>query len=202
MSARATPPPPRGRTERLAYVFFHRPRGDVGRRSYEDALRRFHVGLMRSPPTGFLRSVALQLPAAPWPEPSAGTVYVDWYLVEGFRTLDPIREVAYRPPWVRSHRAIARRAADGWGALYAAARPAGLPRPGDRLVWFSSEARPGLESGRGKPPPGTLWRRQLALGRSPGYCWASSAEVPPTLARAARITSPRFVFPPEPGGRQ
>ncbi len=102
---------------------------------YEDALRRFHVGLMRNPPTGFLESVALQLPAAPWRERSIRPVYVDWYLVEGFRTLDPIREVAYRAPWVRSHRAIARRAADGWGALYAAARPA---LPGRATAWYGS----------------------------------------------------------------
>ncbi|MGD0258093.1 MAG: hypothetical protein ABSB90_09505 [Thermoplasmata archaeon] len=200
MPAPARPPPPRGRTERLAYVFFHRPLAGVSRAAYERALRRFHATLARTPPAGFRESSVLRLDTAPWAEPRPRPVYVDWYVLGGFGILDSIRDVAYCPPWVGAHRSIARKAAYGWGALYAAPRPAGPPAGEDRLVWSSDEhlltlVGPGAPPGR--PRVGTLWRRQLALGPSPEFCWVlPSGERPPHSRGSLRADS-QGIFPRE-----
>ncbi|MGA8275429.1 MAG: hypothetical protein WB789_09515 [Thermoplasmata archaeon] len=198
MPARPRPQPPHGRSERLAYVFFHRPRRDVPRVTYERALGRFHERLARHSPAGFRESASFRIPAAPWVESRARPVYVDWYLVDGFRVLDTIREIAYLPPWVRSHRAIAHLASDGWGSIYAGPRGAGPPRSGDRLLWFSSDLRPRFDStrsGGGDAGKGTLWRRQLALGPGPEFAWATREPAAGGWERAAEVSATQFVFP-------
>jgi hypothetical protein len=196
MAPHVQPPASTSRDERLAYVFFHRPRRTVGRKEYERALAEFHIRLARSPTRGFRENAALRLPQAPWAETVRRPLYLDWYTLDGFGALDPIRDVAYRPPWDRFHRAIARRAADGWGALYASGGSARPPDLGEQLVWFSSEALPVIPWGkplRAGPSQGTLWRRQLALGPSPEFCWVTTGAVPPKLRRRASVAAPEFV---------
>jgi hypothetical protein len=191
---------PRGRSEHLAYAFFHRPRRTVRRTEYERALAQFHVRLAQTPTEGFRESAALRLATAPWREARPRAVYLDWYVVEGFQSLDPVRAVAYRPPWVRSHRAIARWAADGWGALYSGPRGARPPDLGDRLAWFGSSSLltvPWGDLRRGGPPMGTLWRRQLALGPSPEFCWVTAGPIPRALERRATVSVPEFIVRPD-----
>jgi hypothetical protein len=196
MPPRAQRPTSSATAERLAYVFFHRPRSAVGRTDYERALARFHIRLARSPTRGVRENAALRLPRAPWDETPPRPLYVDWYTLDGFESLDPIRAVAYRSPWVRAHRAIARRAAEGWGALYASTGSARPPELGESLVWFGAEALatfPGGNPLRTGPPEGTLWRRQLALGPSPEFCWATTATLPRRALRKASVLAPEFV---------
>lgn len=203
MASRAPARPRQRRTEVLAYVFFHRPRSRVARSTYERALARFHLQLARTPTDGFQENAALRLPAAPWKESSRRPLYVDWYVLDGFESLDPIRAVASRPPWVRAHRAIARQAANGWGALYAASPGARPPDLSDRLVWFSSATlatSSGRNLARGGPPEGTLWRRQLAIGPSPEFCWVTGGPIPGGLMRRSTVSRPEFIVRREWGG--
>jgi hypothetical protein len=191
--------PARRRSETLAYVFFHRPRGGVTPPQYARALVRFHSALARARPTGFRESAALWCGRAPWKEGRIRPIYLDWYVLDGFHALDPIRAVAYRPPWVRLHRAIARRSSDGWGSLYATAGPAQVPGRADRLRWFSSS--PATKDWLRRSPPGgpaggTLWRRQLALGPAPEFCWAASGPVPPALRHAVVAPQLQTLFHP------
>jgi hypothetical protein len=187
---------PRSRREKVAYLFFHRPGSRVPRSSYERALIRFHGALARHPTPGFVASVALRLSGAPWKASSVRPLYLDWYVVEGFQSLDPIRVVAYRPPWVGPHRFVARLAADGWGSLYAGSPAARLPAARDRLVWFASShplARSVLD--RAGSHGRMVWRRQLALGPSPEFCWPTESAIPPALSRGAVVTRLERLFP-------
>ncbi|MCI4365751.1 MAG: hypothetical protein L3K10_06815 [Thermoplasmata archaeon] len=187
MTSRSSRSPPGNKSETLAYVFFHRPKRSVGAREYVRALVRFHRGLAVAHPDGFQESAAFSCSRAPWKETRPGPIYLDWYVVDGFPALDPLREVAYRPPWVGMHRAIARRADVGWGAVYSARSEARAPKRTERLRWFSStEATVAWLDSRAREPvsEGTLWRRQLALGPSPEFCWASEVPTPSSLRRA------------------
>jgi hypothetical protein len=129
-------------------------------------------------------------------------MYVDWYVLSSFADLGPIREVAYRSPWVDAHRAAARLWGSGGAALYSTPHRTGPPAPTGRVAWFSAP------SGRGRalldrwrrdgPPRGTLWRRQLSLGPSPEYCYLGNAVPPPTLVSPADLLVPEFLPVPTP----
>jgi hypothetical protein len=191
---------PRAPTESIAYVFYHRPARGVRRATYERALLSFHDQLARSPTPGFRGSAALRLPHVTWGAARRRPLYVDWYVLGGFGDLGPVRDVAYRPPWVESHRRIAGLFGDGEGGLFAARGTVDPPTAPDLAVWFSSP------EGRGKsllrrwwtegPPRGTLWRRQLAVGPSPEFCFFGPGPVPPALAPRSAHLSPDYLLVP------
>ncbi|MGP8072055.1 MAG: hypothetical protein ACLPZM_02870 [Thermoplasmata archaeon] len=183
--------------ETLAYAFYHRPRTGVGRARYEGALLGFHDALARSPTPGFRGSAALRLPRVTWGPHRDRPLYVDWYVLSGFGDLDPVREVAYRLPWVDAHRAAAGLFGEGWGSLYATRGRADPPCAPATLSWFSAP------SGRGAPilrrwreegsPNGVLWRRQLALGPSPEYCYFGLTPPPLSLAPRSAVLAPEYL---------
>lgn len=155
----------------MAYVFWHRPRRTVGRLEYESTLRAFHRALATRPPAGLLGSCALRAAGAPWGSSSMVAYYEDVYYLDGFARLGPIVDVAYRFPWAKAHRSIARRASFGTAALYVSrGRPFPMAPP-ESSGWFDSlgsarlsEIR-SLLSGTGA----SLWQRHLALGPAPEF---------------------------------
>ena len=183
--------------ETLAYVFSHRPRAGVGRARYERTLLGFLDVLARTPTPGFLGSAAFRLPRAAWGTHPDRPLYVDWYVFSGFADLDPVREVAYRPPWIEAHRAIAALFGEGWGSIYATRGRAGPPSAPATVAWFSAPAGRGgalLRRWRDEGPPnGVLWRRQLALGPSPEYCYFGRRPPPTSLAPRSAVLVPEYL---------
>src|SRR2546423_12855170 len=77
----------------LAYVFWHWPRPDVDRASYEQDLRNFHRTLVTERPPGFQYSFVFRVGNAPW-LPANANAYEDWYVLDGSSALDAINEAA------------------------------------------------------------------------------------------------------------
>src|SRR5260370_39538974 len=97
--------PARGRKLRaerlLAYVFSHRPAGDVDVAVYETALTRFHAALASAPPHGFVRSSTFRV----------GDRYSDWYPVDASPALGGLHGAAVGRPRPPAHHAAAAMAA-------------------------------------------------------------------------------------------
>ena len=133
----------------LAYVFWHRPRDDVDRDRYEDALRRFHDSLEN--PSG-----AFRLDRLPFGDADG---YEDWYLVEDWAALGELNAAAVDASHGGYHDAAAELVAEGWGGVYALVR--GEAEPPTTASW------------RWKPPSdpaAAVWQRQMVLGPAPEYC--------------------------------
>jgi hypothetical protein len=156
----------------LAYVFSHRPAGDVEVAVYEDAMRRFHTALASAPPSGFIRSSTFKV----------GDRYSDWYLVENSAALDVLNAAAVSGARTPAHDTAARMAVDGVGKLYSLvsgeppagsgfeiqfSKPAGMAYPDhyERLRPYA--ARPGV----------SLWRRMMVLGPPPEFCLIAPSEI-------------------------
>jgi hypothetical protein len=155
----------------LAYVFSHRPAGDVDVGEYEAALQRFHAILTAARPGGFISSSTFRV----------GDGYSDWYLVENSAALDVLNEAAVSGARTAVHDAAARMAVDGVGKLLSLA--AGEPTAGPGFeIRFSKprgmsyadlyERMQPIASGRGA----SLWRRMMVLGPPPEFCLVSSSE--------------------------
>lgn len=156
----------------LAYVFSHRPAGDVDVAVYEAALRRFHAVLASAPPSGFVRSSTFKV----------GDRYSDWYLVESSAALDVLNEAAVSGARTPAHDSAARMAVDGVGKLYS-------------LVSGEPAAGPGFEIQLSKPagvsyadhyerlrpysgaPGVSLWRRMMVLGPPPEFCLIATSQI-------------------------
>jgi hypothetical protein len=139
----------------LAYVFWHRPREDVDRDRYEDALRRFHASLENT-------SATFRLDQLPFAEGVGG--YEDWYLVDDWAALGELNAAAVDATHRGGHDAAAELVAEGWGGVYALVR--GPAEPPATALW------------RPKPPSDpevTLWQRQMVLGPAPEYCVGDGA---------------------------
>ena len=156
----------------LAYVFSHRPAGDVDVAVYESALKRFHAALASAPPSGFVRSSTFKV----------GDRYSDWYLVDGSAALDALSAAAVSGVRTPAHDAAARMALDGVGKLYSLI--SGEPAAGSGFeIQFSKPAGVGyadhyerLRPYSGKPGV-TLWRRMMVLGPPPEFCLIAPSEV-------------------------
>jgi hypothetical protein len=139
----------------------------------------------------------MRLPPVSWGGGPRRPLYVDWYVVSGFGDLDPIREVAYRPPWVDVHRRIARLFGDGGGALYATYDSPQPPQAPQVAAWFSGPEGRGaslLARWRNEGSPhGSLWRRQLALGSGPEYWYFGPTAPPVSIAPAAAVLFPEYL---------
>jgi hypothetical protein len=187
-------------SETFAYAFFHAPRPGVSRARYERTLLAFHGTLARRKTPGFRESAALRFPTVPWGSRPTRPLYLDWWVLDGFGALDPLRDVAYHPPWIEAHREIARLFGSGWGSVCSTRGRASAPRAPAAFWWFSGP------EGRGKallrdwvdhgPPSGVLWRRQLALGRNPEFCYVSEEPPPKLLVGRSRAVVPEYLKVP------
>jgi hypothetical protein len=134
----------------LAYVFWHRPRQDVDRDAYEDALARFH-GSLDNP------SLAFRLTALPFGDGEPG--YEDWYLAGDWAALGELNARAVDAAHRAAHDAPAGMSGHGWGGIYALLR--GPAEPPAAARW---QHRPPDESAA------AVWQRQMVLGPAPEYC--------------------------------
>ena len=135
----------------LAYVFWHRPRPDVDRERYEDAMRAFHASLDNP-------SATFRLDALPFGDGRDG--YEDWYLVADWAALGALNAAAVDGRHRPHHDAAAGLARSGWGGVYALVRGvAAEPPAGAR--W---------QHDRPNDPHATAWQRQMVLGPAPEYC--------------------------------
>ncbi len=149
----------------LAYVFSHRPAGDVDVDAYETALKNFHAALASAPPSGFVRSSTFKV----------GDHYSDWYLVDGSAALDVLNAAAVSGARIPAHDAAARMAVDGVGKLYSLISGEPTAGPGFE-IHFSKPAGVGYADhyarlGPYSSRPGvSVWRRMMVLGPPPEFC--------------------------------
>lgn len=184
----------------LAYVFWHWPRAEVDRSSYEAALAAFQRSLAAVAPEGFRTAVVFRIESAPWLGSSRGG-YEEWYLVEGSFVLDPLNEAAVSPAVKDLHDRAAHAAAGGAAGLYRlrAGDPAiGTARFG---VWISKPERTGYEAFYSELRRWTerrsvsLWGRQLVLGPTPEFCLLSAEEQDLPSGLAERASAREIVWP-------
>jgi hypothetical protein len=148
----------------LAYVFWHRPRPDVGLGAYEDAQRAFHSSLEAT-------SASFRLAELPFGDGGSG--YEDWYLVENWEGLGNLNRTAVDPARRPGHDLAASQSADGWGAIYSPVRgPASIP---DGADWLHKPRGESSVSFIASLAETTVWQRQMVLGPAPEFCAAVSA---------------------------
>jgi len=138
----------------LAYVFWHRPADGVDAGTYEEALRGFHAELAAAAPTRFAGSQSFARASLPWFDG-----YEDWYLVADWTALGSLNAAAVAARSLPAHDAVATRAADGAGAVFALHAGALDLRDVRGATWSDVPAE-----------GDALWRRQLVLGPAPQYC--------------------------------
>lgn len=157
----------------LAYIFWHRPRGDVIPDEYERRLRAFHEALGANPSPGFLGSTVFRADGLRWSD--AKTAYEDWYFLESSAALDLLNDLAVSEACRPSHEAVAARAAEGAGGLYRLLR--GIPHGGGgrHAVWLSKPKGASYDDFLARLDPmegATLWQRLMSLGPAPEFCLA------------------------------
>ncbi len=164
----------------LAYISWHRPRGDVEETAYEQALVRLHRSLELRPPIGFRGSAAFRVAELPWLEPPAGARpgagYEDWYLLDSWAALGVLEEAAVSRGHVSRHDALARLSGQTSGAVYRLSEGCAALGEARVAVWIArapGESRVTLGDllgdGMDRERSG-LWRRCLGLGPAPEYC--------------------------------
>lgn len=165
----------------LAYVFWHWKRAGVETREYESCQRAFQRALNQAPPAGFLGSFGVFTSGASWAADGV-EAYEDWYLLEDFGALGPIKEAAVSGIRAAPHNAVAGLAGGGVGGLYGLRRGEVSYRPRHAL-WFSKpeamrygkffdQLSPVVDETRG-----ALWLRQLVLSPAPEFCLHSEMPV-------------------------
>jgi hypothetical protein len=172
----------------LAYVFSHRPAPGADKKSYEEALRRFHAALASAPSSGFVRSATYRI----------GEGYSDWYLVESSAALDWLNAAAISGARTPAHDTAARMAVDGVGkllSLVSGEPPSGEPGVEVRFAKPAGMSYADLYA-RLQPwsimPAVSLWRRMMVLGPPPEFCLVAPSALelpaemrPEVLGRAA-----------------
>jgi hypothetical protein len=159
----------------LAYVFWHRPAGEVEIATYEQALLRFHRSLRARPPVGLRGSAVYRAVDLPWLE-GEGPGYEDWYLVDDWAALGVLNAGAVAPGHRHSHNEIARRSGPGAGALYGLCEGEPVLEAVRVAIWVSAargsnrDVVAGLLADGIDGDYGGLWQRQLVLGPTPEYC--------------------------------
>ena len=89
----------------LAYVFWHRPRANVDKTTYEKSLTAFHEALSRAAPPGLVAAGSFAVAAVPWLGERPG--YEDWCVTEGSWALDPLNAWAVSGATQSSHDRVA-----------------------------------------------------------------------------------------------
>jgi hypothetical protein len=151
------------RRRMLAYVFWHRPRGDVDASDYEEAQRYFHRNLEEV-------SACFRLRQLPFAE---GPGYEDWYLVDDWAALGELNHAAVDPIRGRHHDHAAEMSAAGWGGVYELQRgPVQVPAGTE---WLQKPRGVDSEAFLASLPGEVVWRRQMVLGPAPEFCVAVPA---------------------------
>ncbi len=181
----------------LAYVFWHWPEHGASAEVYEQQLVEFHRALAAAGLDGFHHSVACRVDGAPW-LPTDPPGYEDWYLIDGFGSLETLKAGAISGDCKDPHDRAARLAGGGTGSVYQlASGDAGLM--GQRwAIWlskpreisyadFSTELKPWTDRREA-----VLWQRQLALGPAPEFCILSAERLalPANLAPVTMSRTP------------
>jgi hypothetical protein len=145
----------------LAYLFWHRPRGEIDAQDYERLLWLFHEKLAN----GGSSSAAFRLSALPFTD---GPGYEDWYLVEDWTALGALNEVAIGAKVRETHDAVAELAGEGWGGVYRLLR--GQAIPPRRARWVNKPGDQSYDVFLDQLRDMAVWQRQLVLGPAPEFC--------------------------------
>lgn len=165
----------------LAYVFWHWKQPDVPPAAYEGRQRAFHAAMRDSPPRGFARSFSHSVTGAPWANGGA-EAYEDWYLVDGFASLETLNDGAVSAGRKQPHDDAAEVAASGAGGLYRLRLGEAIERPA-RAQWFGKPAGMSYERLSQalepliRPGQASLWMRQLVLGPGREFCVHSTSPI-------------------------
>lgn len=164
---------PKGRTEIIAYVFWHSRDGRTPTTEYEQALVAFHEALNANRPSGFIRSQSFHIQQARWID---GDAYEDWYLLDDTAALETLGHGAVSGEMSKPHDGVAMMASFGIAGLYKPAvdDPAGLDAA--TAVWFAKPVGMSYSSMHSKLRTnqagfgGRLWQRMLTLGPTAEIC--------------------------------
>ena len=84
--------------DQLAYVFWHWPRPEIPKASYETKLAAFLHSLNLEKPIGFIEALSFRVGSLPW-GPQRDNFYEDWYVVENFSASPPTMPRLQARPW-------------------------------------------------------------------------------------------------------
>jgi len=172
----------------FAYVFWHWPRPEISRDSYETKLTAFLHALSSEEPAGLVEALSFRVEALPW-FPQRGNLYEDWYIVDNFAAIATLNETAIGGGARGPHDSIAKDYMKGAGAIFKSIKGDIRVRDARLAIW--------IEKGIGQPyqsyydevaksvgdRKADLWRRQMVLGPSPQFCIHSEEvlEIPASL---------------------
>jgi len=165
----------------LAYVFWHWPRPEIDRRTYEEDLKAFHRTLHDHKSDGFNYSSVFHIDKPNWLNTN-GAAYEEWYLLNDSAAMDKLNYAAVNGACEAPHNRVAYQAENGTGGLY-------------RLRAGRVELTTSRMAGWLSKPPGTsypefyeqlgqltshddtaLWGRQMTLGPTSEFCIHSISE--------------------------
>ncbi len=177
----------------LAYVFWHYPKKDVDRVTYESSLNVFHAALANSGMHGLKFSTTFRIADLPWINESR-PAYEDWYILKEWSAFEDLNALAVSGERRSPHDSAARAMGTGAGGIYALRnqrdgapaaqcaqwiiKPRGMP-----YETLDNLLNPLMQNGS------TLWRRMMVLGPGYEFCLTgpSPAKVPEPL-QALEIT--------------